>query len=64
MVNIKRYIDRVTVQDNRGGRDVVIPLAEARALRDEIMKLVVDKLVESEISSQQPITVEVKGGRW
>jgi len=43
MINIKRFIDRVASVDSRQGRDVVIPLAEARGLRDELANLLVDR---------------------
>jgi hypothetical protein len=64
MINIKRYIDRVSAQDNKQGRDVVLPIAEARVLRDEIVKLIADKYIESESRAEEPVTVEVKGGTW
>jgi hypothetical protein len=64
MINIKRFIDRVSSQDNRQGRDVVLPIEEARGLRDEIVKLIADRFVEGEARAKEPVTVEVKGGTW
>jgi hypothetical protein len=66
MVNIKRFIDRVAVMDAKAGRDVVIPVAEARALRDEIAKLLADKLEEQAQRPPQQEVVEVvmNGGSW
>lgn len=65
MLQIKKFIDLVSRQEGRQGRDVVLPLAEARVLRDEIAKLLVDKLAQA----QQPppddvIAVEVHGGKF
>lgn len=66
MINIKRYIDRVSQIDGRQGKDVVIPIAEARALRDEITKLLADLYTKSQEkpSSDSVINVEISGGKW
>ena len=42
MIHIKKFIDKVTHMEGRGGRDVVLPIADARGLRDELSKLLVD----------------------
>jgi hypothetical protein len=47
MVNIKRFIDRVSTMDQNPGKSLVLPIAEARQLRDEIVKLLADKLMIS-----------------
>jgi len=68
MINIKRFIDKVTSQEGRNGRDVVLTIADARALRDEISKLIIDRYDES--TKKEPtlnndvIQVEMKGGKW
>jgi hypothetical protein len=62
MINIKRFVDRVSSLDNRPGRDLVIPVQEARALRDEIVKILADKLTER--STQDVIQVDVSGGKF
>jgi hypothetical protein len=66
MVNIKRFIDRVSTMDNKGGRDFVMPASEARALRDEIAKLLADRVegVQRSAGQEEVITVEVSGGKW
>lgn len=64
MINIKKFVDRVSAQESRGAKDVVLSLSEARMLKDEIVKLLVDKLAEAEILANAPVTVEVKGGKW
>lgn len=48
--------------DAKPGRDLVIPAVEARALRDEISKLLADK-VDTQ-SQPEVIEVQVKGGGW
>lgn len=64
MINIKRFIDRVSLQEQKNARDVVISLHEARSLRDEIVKLLADRMVELEQQANVPIEVTVKGGTW
>ncbi len=68
MINIKKFIDRVATIEGRQGKDVVITLVEARALRDEISKLIIDlqELKESQPSVTEPEVIQVvyKGGKW
>lgn len=63
MIHIKKFIDRVGASDNTSNRDFVMPLSDARYLRDEIAKLLVDK-VQTKQSTQDIIEVQVKGGRF
>lgn len=64
MINIKRFIDRVASVDSRQGRDVVIPLAEARGLRDELAKLLVDRYEEVKNAPEETIEVQITGGSF
>lgn len=64
MVNIKRFIDRVGAMDAKPGRDLVIPSIEARLLRDEIVKLMADRLEERSQKSTDVVQVEVIGGKF
>ena len=64
MVNIKKFIDRVSAADSNPGKNVVIPVAEARALRDEIVKLLADKLQERAAAPQETIEIQLGGGRF
>lgn len=68
MINIKRFIDKVSSMEGRQSRDVVLPIAEARALRDELAKLIIDKYTESDspppVQSDAVTQVEVKGSKW
>lgn len=51
--------------EGKQGRDVVLPISEARALRDEITKLIIDQRdgTVKEID-EEVIKVEVRGGKW
>jgi hypothetical protein len=64
MVNIKRFIDRVSQLDARPGRDLVMPAAEARLLRDEIVKLLADRVERQQNRPQETIEVQIVGGRF
>jgi hypothetical protein len=64
MVNIKRFIDRVSSMDQNPGKSLVLPIDEARQLRDEIVKLLADKLNDRINAPQDVIKIEVTGGSF
>jgi hypothetical protein len=64
MVNIKKFIDRVSAMDSNPGKNLVLPTQEARALRDEIVKLMADKLTEKSTQIQETIEIQLGGGRF
>lgn len=69
MINIKRFVDKVTTMENKR-KDIVLSLDEARGLKDEITQLLADLhqlnsrdfVVNSGVDEN--IKVEVNGGRW
>ena len=68
MLHIKRFIDKMAVADSKQSKDLVLPMLDARGLRDDITKLLsdlhelsVNKTKEDENSIVQ---VEVKGGTF
>lgn len=68
MIIIKRFIEKVSAQENKHGTSVVIPIDEARLLRDSIAKLIADNYEllnnKKESIDDSVIQVEVNGGRW
>jgi hypothetical protein len=67
MLNIKRFFDRVSALDQNPGKSLVIPVQEARLLRDEIIKLMADKLETREqqtASASDVIQIEITGGTF
>jgi hypothetical protein len=38
MIHIKRFIDKVSMTESKHGKDFVMPIIEARGLRDELAK--------------------------
>lgn len=64
MVNIKHFIDRVSSMDKNPGKNLVLPIDEARQLRDEIVKLLADKLSDRINATPEVIQIEVTGGSF
>lgn len=68
MQNIKRFIDKISLMESKNNKDVVIPIAEARGLRDELSKLLADLHTLNSDSKKNDLTeiikVEVKGGTF
>lgn len=65
MIHIKRFIDKIASMEGKQGRDVVLPISDARALRDEITKLLLDQR-ETNTTQQtnELVQVEIKGNKW
>lgn len=68
MIIIKRFIEKVSAQESKHGTSVVIPIDEARLLRDAVAKLIADnyELTNNKQKSidDTVIQVEINGGRW
>lgn len=67
MINIKRFIDRVSMLESKQGKDFVMPIIEARALRDELAKILADQYqlnTEKKNQEEPVIKLEIKGGTF
>ena len=65
MIQIKRFIDKIASIEARQGKDVVLTIADARALRDEITKLVIEqKETATPTKNDEVIEVVMRGGKW
>jgi|LauGreDrversion4_2_1035121.scaffolds.fasta_scaffold158018_4 hypothetical protein len=68
MIIIKRFIDRVSASEGKIGTNVILPMEEARMLRDELAKLLSDNYDllnnKKESIDNSVIQVEVNGGKW
>lgn len=62
MSQIKKFIDKISNAEARNVREVMISLTDAKELRDEVMKLLLDK--QATKNDQEPIEVVMKGGKW
>jgi hypothetical protein len=63
MIQIKRFIDKIATMEGRGAREVVLNITDAKELRDEITKLLLDQR-ESQSNSTEVIEVVMRGGKW
>ena len=61
MTNIKKFIDRVAIADGKQSREVSMLLSDAKALRDEIMKLIIDN---QQKNSFEVVEVVMQGGKF
>lgn len=61
MIHIKRFLDKMTVADSKKTKDIVIPIDEARGLRDEVASLLSDLYSQTKNKSEEIIELEVKG---
>ena len=64
MVNIKRFLDKVSNVESKKASSVVIPIEEARFLRDEIAKLLCDLHKLNNKETSEVIKVEITGGKF
>ena len=64
MIQIKRFIEKVSLIEGRQGKDVVIPVSDARGLRDELAKLLVDHYEMKRDSPEEVIQVQLTGGAF
>lgn len=64
MIHIKRFVDKITLVESKR-KDVILPIDEAKGLRDEIVKLLSDlHEVNSKKDKEEIIKVEITGGKF
>jgi len=66
MIHIKKFVDKISYMDSKQNRDVILPMADARGLRDEITKLLLDlnELKDTKKIDNNVIDVQIVGGRF
>lgn len=64
MIYIKRYIDKLAVADNKKSKDIVLPIDEARGLRDEIAAMLSDLYNQQKNKPEEVFDVQIKGGNF
>jgi hypothetical protein len=64
MIYIKKFIDKVSIVESKQGKDIVLPIMEARGLRDELAKMLVDLHSINKNKEEPTIKVELKGGSF
>lgn len=65
-MHIKRFVDKMAVVESRQTKDVVLPMIDARGLRDDITKLLSDLYALSidQNKKEEVIDIQVKGGSF
>jgi hypothetical protein len=65
MMHIRRFMDKMTVADSKQNKDLVLPMTDARGLRDDIVGLLSDLHELSNNKNQnEVIQVEIRGGSF
>lgn len=66
MIHIQRFIDKIATADGRMSKDIVMPAADAKGLRDEITLLLLElrEAQNKNKSTRDPLQVELRAGKW
>jgi hypothetical protein len=68
MLHIKRFMDKMAMADTRQNKDLVLPMPDARGLRDEITRLLADlhelNKKHNQEKDSEVVQIEVKGGSF
>ena len=62
MNQIKKFIDRISQAEARNTREVIMPLNEAKELRDELTKVLLDQ--RNNKPEEEVIEVVMRGGSY
>lgn len=63
MIFIKRFLDKMTAYEGKQSKDVIITMSDARGLRDDISKLLID-LNEKKNNSEEVVKININGGSF
>ena len=66
-MHINRFLDKMAVVESKQNKDLVLPIADARGLRDDITRLLADLHElnrEKSSGDSSVIQLEVKGGSF
>lgn len=66
MIFIKKFLDKISAIEGRNTRDLIISLDDARGLRDDINKLIIENydLLKQDKKTEPVIQVELSGEKW
>jgi hypothetical protein len=66
MIHIKKFMDKMSVVESRMNKDVILPILDARGLRDDVAKLLADyhELTQEQNKEPNVMQVQVKGGSF
>jgi hypothetical protein len=64
MIHIKRFIDKVSYTETKQSKDLILPMADARGLRDELAKLLADLASVNKSNAVEVVDVQIIGGKF
>jgi hypothetical protein len=64
MIHIPKFIDRVSLMESKQNKDVVLPISEARGIRDELVKLLIELKELNKNRKEDTIQIEIDGGSF
>jgi hypothetical protein len=65
MLHIKKFMDKMSVVESKMNKDVVLPIVDARGLRDDITRLLADlHELSSNTEKKEVIDIQIKGGAF
>lgn len=63
MSYIKKFVDKIGVLEGRQAREVILPMSDAKGLRDEVLKILLDQR-EQKNTQSEVIEVVMNGNKW
>ncbi|MGY8868276.1 MAG: hypothetical protein ACKVJK_21935 [Methylophagaceae bacterium] len=65
MLNIKDFVNKVSLTESKRSETLVLPIGQARGLRDDIVMLLADlHELKKRKENEETIDVQVKGGSF
>jgi hypothetical protein len=65
MLHIKKFMDKMSVVESKMSKDVVLPIVDARGLRDDISRLLADlHELSNNTEKKEVIDIQIKGGSF
>ena len=65
MIHIKKFMDKMSVVETKMNKDVVLPILDARGLRDDIARLLADlHELSNNNDKNDVIDIQIKGSSF
>jgi hypothetical protein len=66
MIHIKRFMDKMSIVEAKQSKDLVLPMSDARGLRDDIAKLLSDlyEYANKRIDEKDNQVIEVQNQKY
>jgi hypothetical protein len=65
MLHVKKFLEKMTLVEAKQNKDLVLPINDARGLRDDIAKLLSDYYeMSNKQKNESVIDMQIKGGSF